>query len=235
MLQQAQRMGAPRAIAVCQSVNGALDFQVGRWSEAEAALRASIQLSRQLGTASGEAIACQRLGDLLTTRGQLEESRSILEEGVIAAERAHLRSHCQTRIYAALARNRLAAGDLTAADQSLALGLTASEAHGHCGTCESLLLPVAVSIRVAQGDLAGAAALANQLDEAAARYGSRTWLALAHQARGELAVASNDLETAVDRYRAAQADFQAAGNEVKVAQCQEALAQLLSNLGWSDI
>jgi hypothetical protein len=228
-LQQAQRMGALRAIAVCQSVNGALDYQVGRWPEAEAALRESIQLNRQLGAASGEAVASQRLGDLLTAQGRLEEARSILEEGVLAAERAHMRSHCQTRIYAALASNRLAAADLTAAGQSLALGLTASEAHGHCGTCESLLLPVAVSIRVAQEDLAGAEALANKLDEAATRYGSRTWLALASEARAKVAAASNDLETAVDCYRAAKTGFQAAGNEVKVAQCQEALAPSASS------
>jgi DNA-binding SARP family transcriptional activator/predicted ATPase len=226
MLQQAQRMGALRAIAVCQSVNGALDYQVGHWPEAEAALRASIQLNRQLGTASGEAVASQRLGDLLTIRGQLEESRSILEEGVIAAERAHLRSHCQTRIYAALARNRLAAGDLTAADQSLALGLTASEAHGHCGTCESLLLPVAVSIRVAQGNLTSAETFAGHLDKAATRYGSRIWLALATQARGKLAAARGEIEAAVDCFKEAQAGFQAAGNEVEVTQCQEALARL---------
>lgn len=228
MLQQAQRMGAPRAIAVCQSVNGALDYQVGRWSEAEAALRASIQLNRQLGAASGEAVASQRLGDLLTVRGRLEESRSILEEGVLAAERAHLRSHCQTRIYAALARNRLAAGDLTAADQSLVLGLTVSEAHGHCGTCESLLLPVAVSIRVAQGDLTSAETFAGHLDKAASRYGSRTWLALASRARGELAAAQGEIEAALGCFKEAQAGFQAAGNEVEVTRCQEALARLSS-------
>lgn len=227
-LQQAQRMGAPRAIAVCQSVNGALDYQVGRWLEAEAALRASIQLNRQLGAASGEAVASQRLGDLLTIRGRLEESRSILEEGVLAAERAHLRSHCQTRIYAALARNRLAAGDLTAADQSLTLGLTASEAHGHCGTCESLLLPVAVSIRIAQGNLISAETFAGHLDKAATRYGSRTWLALASQARGELATARGEIEAAVGCFKEAQAGFQAAGNEVEVTRCQAALARLSS-------
>lgn len=228
MLQQAQRMGAPRAIAVCQSVNGALDYQVGRWSEAEAALRASLQLNRQLGTSSGEAIASQRLGDLLTVRGRLEESRSVLEEGVMAAERAHMRSHCQTRIYAALARNRLAARDLTAADQSLALGLTASEGHGHCGTCESLLLPVAVSIRVAQGNLTSAETFAGHLNKAATRYGSRTWLALASQARGELAAARGEIEAAVGCFKEAQAGFQAAGNEVEVTRCQEALARLSS-------
>ncbi|MCB0210899.1 MAG: AAA family ATPase [Anaerolineae bacterium] len=225
-LQQAERMGALRAIAVCKSVNGALDYQAGRWLEAEASLRSAIQLCRQLGTASCEAVTSQRLGDLLTVRGALEEGRSILESGVMAAERAHLRAHCQTRIYAALARNRLAAGDLTAADQSLALGLAASEAHGQCGTCESLLLPVAVSVRIAQGDLMGAKTFADRLDEAATRYSSRTWLALATQARGKLAAARGEIEMAENYFKEALAGFQAADNEVEAVQCQAALAHL---------
>ncbi|HLF27320.1 MAG TPA: hypothetical protein VJG32_13375 [Anaerolineae bacterium] len=59
---QAKRMNAPRAIALCQCFNGALEFQAGRWDEAEAALRNSIQLHREIAAASGEALACQRLG-----------------------------------------------------------------------------------------------------------------------------------------------------------------------------
>ena len=46
-------MGAPRAIALCQCFNGALEFQAGHWAEAEAALRDSIQLNREIGAASG--------------------------------------------------------------------------------------------------------------------------------------------------------------------------------------
>ena len=43
-LAQARRMGAPRAIALCQCFNGALEYQAGHWREAEAALRESIRL-----------------------------------------------------------------------------------------------------------------------------------------------------------------------------------------------
>lgn len=138
---------------------------------------------------------------------------------MIAAERAHMRSHCQTRIYAALARNRLTAGDLAAADQALALGLTASQAHGHCGICESLLLPAAASIRVAQADLAWCGSFGQPIDEAALRYDSRAWLALVSQARGEI-------EATATYFKEAQTGFQTAGNEVEISRCQEALARL---------
>jgi hypothetical protein len=71
--EQARRMGAPRAIALCQCFSGALEFQAGHWAAAEAALHESIQLYREIGAASGEALACQRLGVLQTARGQFDE------------------------------------------------------------------------------------------------------------------------------------------------------------------
>ena len=50
-------MGAPRAIALCQCFNGALEFQAGHWTEAETVLRESLRLYHELGAASGEALA----------------------------------------------------------------------------------------------------------------------------------------------------------------------------------
>ena len=219
-------MGAPRAIALCQSFNGALEFQVGHWSEAEEALHESINLFRQIGAADGEALSYQRLGILLTAQGQLDEALSVLEDGVMAAKQAKLRAHLQGRLYASIARNRLLAGDLAAADDALLLGQTLTESHGHCALCEALLLPVAVSVRLAQGDLAAANEYCRQLNEATSRYGSHTWVALAAQARGELAAARGDIEAAVTYYTAAQSGFQEAQNEYAAAQCAAALARL---------
>lgn len=221
-------MGAPRAVALCQSFNGALEFQVGHWSGAEVALRESIELFRQIGAADGEALSCQRLGILQTAQGQLDEALSTLEDGVVVANHAKLRAHIQGRLYAAIARNRLLAGDLEAAAYALSLGQALTESHGHCPLCESLLLPVAVSVRIAQADLTVAEEYCRQLDEAATRYGSRTWVALASQARGELAAARGDIEAAAPFYAAAQAGFQDARNEYAATQCARALAQLQS-------
>ena len=219
-------MGAPRAIALCQSFNGALEFQVGHWSEAEEALHESINLFRQIGAADGEALSYQRLGILLTAQGQLDEALSVLEDGVMAAKQAKLRAHLQGRLYASIARNRLLAGDLPAAHDALSLGEALTESHGHCALCEALLLPVAVSVRIAQSDLAAANAYCRRLDQATTRYGSHTWLALAAQARGELAAAQGDVEAAVAYYSAARSGFQEAKNEYAVTQCTEALARL---------
>jgi ATP/maltotriose-dependent transcriptional regulator MalT len=219
-------MGAPRAIALCQSFHGALEFQVGHWSEAKEALYESIELFQQIGAADGEALSHQRMGILLTAQGQLDEGVAALEDGIMAAKQAKLRAHLQGRLYAAMARNRLLAGDLPAADDALSLGLALTESHGHCALCEALLLPVAVSVRIAQGDLDAAEGYCNRLDEATSRYGSHTWVALAAQARGELAAAQGDVETAVTYYTAAQSGFQEAKNDYADTQCREALARL---------
>jgi predicted negative regulator of RcsB-dependent stress response len=213
-------MGAPRAIALCQNFAGFLEFQAQHWPEAETALQESIDLFREIGAAGGEALSCQRLGVLQTEQGHLDEALATLETGVVAAKQALLRAHLQGRLQAAIAHNRLKAGDLAVADQAL------TESHGHCPLCESLLLPVAVSIRIAQGDLAAAEAYCHKLDEATARYKSDVWVALAAQARGELAVAQGDAETAIRHYQAAQTGFQGANNAYLAAQCGAAVAEL---------
>jgi tetratricopeptide (TPR) repeat protein len=220
-------MGAPRAIALCQCFNGALEFQAGHWVEAETALRESIQLYREIGAASGEALACQRLGVLQTACGQLAEGLATLDEGVLAAEHALMRAHCLTRLYAAMARNRLAAGDVKAARQALDLGLAMSERHGHCTTCDALLLPAAVSVQVAVGDFLAAEYYCQQLDEAAGQYASHLWLAMARQSRGELAAAQDQLDAAIGYYKEAQAGFAPAGNDYEVARCLAATSRLL--------
>jgi predicted negative regulator of RcsB-dependent stress response len=224
-------MSAPRAIALCQCFNGALEFQAGNWDQAEKALRQSIELYRSIGAASGEALACQRLGVLQTARGQLEEGWATLEEGAVVAERAVMRAHCLTRIYAAMARNRLEADEVEAAEQSLAAGLSMSEQHGHCTTCDALLLPVAVSVRLAQGDLETAESFCRDLEEAAQDYGSRTWLGLAQQARGEMTAAHNDLTAALTCYRNAYEKFSTASHVYEATRCLSRMADLYRRRG----
>lgn len=219
-------MAAPRAIALCKCFSGALEFQAGFWDEGETALRDSLQLYRELGAASGEAIACQRLGVLLTARGQLAEGLSVLEEGISAAERATMRAHCLTRLYAAITTNRLAAGDVPAASSALELGLTMSKRHGHCITCDALLLPAAVSLHIAHGNLEAAQRFCQQLDTAASNYGSRVWVAMAKQASGELAAAKGNLDDALTAYREAREVFLAANNAFEAARCLAAIAEI---------
>ncbi len=217
-------MNAPRAIAMCQCFNGALEFQAGHWAEAIRSLKDSIQIYKKLGAASGEALAWQRLGVVQSAQGQLSAAMGSFEEGIAAAEWATMRAHCLSRLHASMTSNRILADDIEAADQFLEQGLALGRQHGNCSTCDALLLPVAVSLRIAQGDLVAAEEFCGQLDKAAKNYGSRTWLAMAGQARGELAAAQGDFENAVVNYIEAQEGFEIAGYDYEVARCLEALA-----------
>ena len=219
-------MGALRAIALCQCFTGALEFQAGHWAEAEDALRDSIQLYREIGAASGEALACQRLGVLQTARGQMSEGLATLEEGVLAAERALMRAHCLTRLYASMTRNRLVASEIEAAEHYLALGLAMSERHGHCATCHALLYPAAVSMHIARGGLSLAEDFCQQLESASHEYKSRAWVAMARQSRGELQDAQGDFETALRCYEEASQAFKAIGNQYETARCLAAMATI---------
>jgi predicted negative regulator of RcsB-dependent stress response len=219
-------MGAPRAIALCQCFSGALDYQAGHWDKAEESLNESIKLYRDLGAASGEALAWQRLGVLQTARGEIETGLHSLEEGILAAERAVMRAHCLARLYASMTRNRLMAGDLPAADHYLFLGLEMSQRHGNCATCTALLLPAAVSLRIAQGNLPQAEQFCRQLEGAAEEYASRMWVAMSRQARGELLASKNQLEEALEKYREAYDAYQAAGHRYEAGRCLSAIADL---------
>lgn len=223
-------MSARRAIALCQCFNGALEFQAGHWKEAEAALHESVKLYRELSAASGEALSWQRLGVLRTARGRLDDAMKAFEEGTNVAERAVMRAHCLTRLYASMTHNRLIADDVEAADQYLALGLAMGERHGNCATCDALLLPVAVSVRAAQGDFVAADIYCRQLEEAAARYSSSAWVAMACQSRGELAAVQGGLEEALECYSEAEAKFVSAGNQHEASRCGKAIVTLRRRL-----
>lgn len=225
-LAQAERMSAPRAVALCQCFNGALEFQAGNWKHAQDSLRESISLYSQIGAASGEALARQQLGVVLTARGQLGEALSILEEGTVVAERAVMRAHCLARLYASMARNRLEAGEPDEAAQALYLGLQMSERHGNCSTCDALLLPVAARVRLAQGDLQEATEFCRRLSQAAASYGSRTWIAMARQTQGHVAAAREQYDEALKAFRKATRGFRQAGFDYEAARCLAAAARV---------
>lgn len=210
-------MGAPRAIALCECFLGAVDFQQGDWTRAEETLRQSVERYHEIAAASGEALACQRLGAVLTAMGRFDEAMEIFERGIRVTEGSQMRAHCQVRLYACMAQNRLSAQDREGAHYFLQQGLRTLERHGACVTCNALLYPVAVRIHLADGNLKEADAFGRLLETAAARYGSRGWSAMAahmcgliqhHQGRLDEAAAA--LRHAMDVFRSMGQPYDAA-------------------------
>jgi tetratricopeptide (TPR) repeat protein len=218
-------MGAPRALALCRCFGGALEFQTGRWAEAAAALDEAVRLYREVGSASGESLSLQRLGVLLTAQGDLERARQVIDEGIVVAERAAMRSHCLTRLHASMTRNRLAADDLEVARTSLEAGLVTARRHGHCVTCNALLLPEAVRLEVTAGNVERADEHAAQLERIATRFDSRAWTAMASHARGRVHAARGAWREACEAFEQARAAFIAVDQLYEAARCQ---------LGWAE-
>jgi DNA-binding SARP family transcriptional activator len=228
-LEQARRMNAPRAVALCESFAGTLDFQGGKWDEAQAQLERAIERFRQVGSASGEALSLQRLAVLLTARGELEASRALLDDGIVVGGRAAMRSHCLTRLHATLARNRLAAGDRDGARTSLEEGLAEAARHGNCATCSALLLPEAVRVALAWDDVRGADASARKLEDVAARFDSRAWTAMAEHARARVHAARGDTQKALDGFERARVAYQEVGAPYDAARCMVAQSRLVAS------
>ena len=222
-------MGAPRAIALCQCFSGALDFQVGNWEAAERDLRAAAALYRTISAASGEALSLQRLGVLLTARGRLDEAVAALDEGLIVAERAIMRSHCLTRLQASLARNRLAADDVGGAVEAIATGDLHAARHGYCVTCNALLLPEAVRVALRLGQVDEADARARALEGAAAEFGSKAWTAMARTARGRVDAASGRVEAGARALAEARAAWEAVDASYEAARCASEEASLTAD------
>ena len=229
--EQAHRMQAPRALALCLCFEGTLDFQAGRWGAAERALREGVELYRKVGSACGESLTRQRLGVLLTARGEIDEAKEVLDEGIVVGERAAMRSHCLTRLHASMTRNRLAAGDVAGAEASLADGLSTVARHGQCATCSSLLLPEAVRVALAVEDHGRAEAHAASLEEIAARFGSRTWRAMARHGRARILKARGRWQDAASAFDEARGLFDAAGHAYEAARAATGLASVQRRLG----
>ncbi|MGH2373941.1 MAG: tetratricopeptide repeat protein [bacterium] len=220
-------MGAPRAIALCECFLGALDFQQGDWTRAVETLRASVDRYHQIAAASGEALACQRLGAVLTAMGQTDEAMEMLERGVRVAERSTMRAHCQVRLFACLAHNRLVAGEREGARHFLQQGLRTLERHGACVTCNALLYPVAVRLHLAEGNLPEAATYGYRLQDAARQYSSRGWTAMAAQIEGLVLSHEGKADEAVASLREAMRLFEAMGQPYDAALTAVDLAEAL--------
>jgi len=222
----------PRAAAVARAAQGALHLERGRLVEAEAALRDSAERFRTAdparGDALGEAFALDRLGTALTALGRVEEALAVLGDGIIAAERAPLRGHALTRLHVALARNRLAAGAVYAAEDCVREASQSFARHGACAVCEILLRPEVLRVALARGRLADADAEVREIEALAARHGGRAVLARAGLARGQLLVAQGRADAAVAVLAEARKAFLDGGAAYDAARCLAAQARALA-------
>lgn len=207
---EAERMGAPRSLALCNYYIGATDYFRGRFTEAQTHLGDALALYQQVGAPAGQAVALQFLGLTKTALGRLEEGREHLERGVAIARRGTMWSHTLTRLYAALARNRVDANDPVAARAYAERGLELAEAHGHC-ICNASIYCVASVAFSLTGDLGRAAELAENALQGAADLDSPLFRCMAYQATALARAQAGEWSAAFDALDAARRHAEAVG------------------------
>jgi ATP/maltotriose-dependent transcriptional regulator MalT len=182
----------------------------GAWDEALAEARRARERFGQRGDRRAAGEASYRCGEILRVRGELA-----------GAERAFRDASRHGREpQPGLALLRLAQGRIDAASAAVAGALDAA-----AGWAErARLLPAFVEIALAAGDLDGARAACDELDEIARRNGRTMLLACAAQARGAVELAGGDARAAARLLRRAsglwlelEAPFEAARARLLVA------------------
>jgi DNA-binding CsgD family transcriptional regulator len=188
----------------------------GAWTEAfEEARRASIRLSRARGGDAGH--AAYQEGEIHRLRGELAE-----------AEQAYTRASERGRDpHPGLALLRVAQGrvDVAAAASRRVLSETSDPLK------RTRFLPAHVEIMLAASDLGEARRASDELNELAERFGMELLGAMAHHAKGAVALAEGDARGAIDPLRRARDVWQSVGAPYLSARIRLLMARAFQALG----
>jgi len=225
---------APIPIALARAMEGTLAARAGRLDLADPALREAQALFRAAGSALGEAFALDALAGVVTRRGRVEEALGLLGEGVVVAERATLRRHVLARLHATLARNRLAARAIYAAEDAVRQASEVVARHGECTVCHALFRPELIRVALARGRVDEADAEAAELEALAAGRGGRGLAAVARAARGRVFAAQGRPDEAAVAFADAARTLDALGARLDAASALDLAARALRQAGGAD-
>jgi class 3 adenylate cyclase len=196
-----------------------MDFR-GSWADAEReAKRACEELSRYDLMLSGE--AQYEIGEVRLRVGDLEGAKAAFQE-------AHQLSRMPEPGMSLL---RLANGDAAGANTSIKRTLADMEFHA---LIQARLLPAAVEIGVAAGDLDAVAQHVAELDQIARSFRTTAVTAAAEYARGQLLLAQRDTGTASARLHHAVELWHEIGAPYENARARTALGEALRADGDED-
>jgi DNA-binding SARP family transcriptional activator len=216
-LELAGRMDARRAQAFAWCLLGESLLLRGHWDEADACLKRSTELHRELGTRA--ALPWQRLAELAVCRGDAVAAEEYLRQGMTIATVSPMAPHLWGRLYATAALNALERGDPRAATRAVEAAAEAATRYGDCPTCSALLHPVAAEAYAALGDLTKAEEHARAAEQVAGFWESAAWKAMAETAQASLALARDDSSQALSRFLAAADLYERAGQPFWAARC----------------
>lgn len=215
---ESERLGAARGRAFAVTIRGEAKLLAGRLREADDDLAEGATLHRRIGAATGEALALQRLAEVALHRGEHARAVALLDEALEIGRESAVGFHLFDRIYGTrIAMATDPAGGLAALEE-------ADEAvRGPFETCPGCRITLVIPAVIA-------AARAGDLERATrwmpvAEYHTNVvmrlpaWYAALDEARGHVARAEGDLQTADLQFTAAAAGFAAAGHPLDRARC----------------
>jgi DNA-binding NarL/FixJ family response regulator len=212
--------GAGPFMGICR-VHRARTLQVrGDWTSAE---REAVRVCEELARFDVEIVAeaHYQLGDLRRQRGDLAGAEAAFQAG------HRLGRDPQP----GLALVRLAGGEVETASASISSALAAAADER---LVRARLLPAAVEIDLAAGDLDRARAASDELAEIASTYGTTGFAAQARQAHGSVLLAEGAVAQALTTLRHALRTWQELGSPYAVATVRILLARAYDELGDRD-
>lgn len=164
------------------------------------------------------------IGAAYYQQGELHRLRGESEQAEVAYEEARRRGG---QPQPGLALLRLAEGEAVKAAAAIRRAL----AEADHPTARSRLLPAAVQVLVAAGDIDGATAACDELDATAMAFRSRMLAAVAAHARGAVLVAANEPEAALPLLRQALEELHALDVPYQAAQAHVVVGRASHTLG----
>jgi DNA-binding SARP family transcriptional activator len=210
VLALAEHTQALRAQAFAWCLLGESLLLQARWEEAAGCLERSCDLHASLGTRSG-ALPWQRLAELAVCRGAPEEAGNLLRRASAIATVSPMARHLWGRIYATAAFAQIEQGDPDAAARSVRAAGAAAARYGDCPSCSALLNPVAAEALSMLDDREGVRPYADAASAVAGMFESSAWRAMAESAAASVAAGDGDSARARERFEAAAALYERAG------------------------
>ena len=134
-------------------------------------------------------------------------------------------------LHATLARNRLAAGAIYAAEDAAREASVLAARHGDCAVCHALFRPEMIRVEIVRGRLADAEGDAAELESLAARHGGRALAAVARKACGRVLEAQGQPALAAAAYLEAAGAWDTLGARLEAARASSLAARALRQAG----
>ncbi|MFN2488692.1 MAG: AAA family ATPase [Actinomycetota bacterium] len=223
--EQAATMGNLRCLAVCHYALGSIGLARGDFELGRDHLTRSLELHEGLGSPAGVAFTLARLLGLETDVGGGEGSDLFLR-ALEAAHDAAIRDHVLLVVHGAGMRNRLSAGDTSAATEIMASAERLEAESSPCPICSIEMLPIMAAVYLETDDASAAEACAYQAAELAQLGHNQVGAARAAAVTGRIHARRGDDASAARYFAEAGNAFRTLGHRFELATTLQAWGAL---------